>query len=340
MIGRLAGPLSRRSASLVAQYDTKVAAGALIQDSTQREALQRLERLRQELLAHASAMVEYKHAVEAWRGDVAAIMHERARKEQEEIERLVSMPVWSRALAYLGEAFGSSAHEGSARSASGTGQCSGAASGECSGAASCSSHSAPELPAQLAMPEERAAPTPFASMGPELAGLSDAERAHPFWRSGLGAAAARREGVAPAAEAPSQTAASGAAAALAARARLPPPPPPVAAPRGLYIHGDVGGGKTLVMDMFAESVAADAADVGSAVDSRVRRVHFNGLLAECHRRRQPRCTAPLHSTRHHTPHSTRHHTLHDTRHDTPHHTRHHTPQRPVAYSPSAAVRAN
>lgn len=47
----------------MAQYDRKVAAGALIKDSTQREALRRLERLRQELLAHGSAMVEYQHAV-------------------------------------------------------------------------------------------------------------------------------------------------------------------------------------------------------------------------------------------------------------------------------------
>jgi len=146
------------------------------------------------------------------------------------------------------------------------------------------------------MPEERTAPTPFASMGPELAGLSAAERQHPFWRTGLGAAAARRQGVAPAAEAGGEAGGGGlthprgaasAAAALAARARLPPPPPPVAAPRGLYIHGDVGGGKTLVMDMFAQAVAADAAEltsVGSKVGSRVRRVHFNALLAECHRR--------------------------------------------------------
>ena len=52
-----------RGASLVSQYDKKVSAGALIKDTTQREALRRLERLRQELLAHGSAMVEYQHAV-------------------------------------------------------------------------------------------------------------------------------------------------------------------------------------------------------------------------------------------------------------------------------------
>ena len=62
MLRNAARPLSR-GASLVAQYDQKVAAGALIRDSTQREALRRLERLRQELLAHGTAMVEYQQAV-------------------------------------------------------------------------------------------------------------------------------------------------------------------------------------------------------------------------------------------------------------------------------------
>ena len=62
MLRSAARPLSR-GASLVAQYDQKVAAGALIRDSTQREALRRLERLRQELLAHGTAMVEYQQAV-------------------------------------------------------------------------------------------------------------------------------------------------------------------------------------------------------------------------------------------------------------------------------------
>ena len=62
MLRSAARPLSR-GASLLAQYDQKVAAGALIRDSTQREALRRLERLRQELLAHGTAMVEYQQAV-------------------------------------------------------------------------------------------------------------------------------------------------------------------------------------------------------------------------------------------------------------------------------------
>ena len=114
--------------------------------------------------------------VTAWRGNVAVIMQERARREREEIDRLMAMPLWSRAVAYLSEGLGLGTAVHSRRSdalpgvpprsegsAHGAGQCSGGgASGECSGGASCSSHSA-ALPAQRAMPEERTAPTPFAS---------------------------------------------------------------------------------------------------------------------------------------------------------------------------------
>ena len=104
---------------------------------------------------------------------MAVIMQERAKREQEEIDRLVAMPLWSRAVAYLSETFGSGtpvtsggsdalvgAAPGFEASAQGAGQCSGAASGQCSGDASCSSHSAPQLLTQRAMPEEQTAPFP------------------------------------------------------------------------------------------------------------------------------------------------------------------------------------
>ena len=60
---------------------------------------------------------------------------------------------------------------------------------------------------------------------------------------------------------------------------LPPPPPPPTSPRGVFLHGDVGAGKTLVLDLFASGVRW--LDQGGVV---VRRVHFNAFLTECHRR--------------------------------------------------------
>jgi cell division protein ZapE len=61
---------------------------------------------------------------------------------------------------------------------------------------------------------------------------------------------------------------------LLSRLRKAPPPP-----RGIYIHGDVGRGKTMLMDLFHATV-----DVG-----RKRRVHFHAFMQDVHAR--------LHATR-------------------------------------------
>lgn len=45
-------------------------------------------------------------------------------------------------------------------------------------------------------------------------------------------------------------------------------------PKGLYVYGDVGTGKTMVMDMFYEYVEV----------KRKRRVHFHGFMLDVHRR--------------------------------------------------------
>src|SRR5882757_3589391 len=49
---------------------------------------------------------------------------------------------------------------------------------------------------------------------------------------------------------------------------------PAAPPKGLYIWGDVGRGKTLLMDLFFEEIAV----------ARKRRAHFNRFMVDVHAR--------------------------------------------------------
>ncbi|KAJ2784897.1 ATPase [Coemansia javaensis] len=55
---------------------------------------------------------------------------------------------------------------------------------------------------------------------------------------------------------------------------LAPKPEPPSVPRGLYIYGDVGTGKTTVMDMFYATVPT----------ARKRRVHFHAFMLDVHAR--------------------------------------------------------
>jgi predicted ATPase len=56
---------------------------------------------------------------------------------------------------------------------------------------------------------------------------------------------------------------------------------PPRVPKGVYLHGCVGSGKTMLMDMFHASVTASMSTEHSLSS---RRVHFNTFMLEVHRR--------------------------------------------------------
>lgn len=52
--------------------------------------------------------------------------------------------------------------------------------------------------------------------------------------------------------------------------------PPEQVPQGLYLYGDVGTGKTMLMDLFYNTLPSDI--------KRKRRVHFHAFMIDVHKR--------------------------------------------------------
>eukprot|EP00967_Tisochrysis_lutea_P081086 scaffold111698_cov33-Tisochrysis_lutea.AAC.3 len=303
----LAGCSSQQS--LAECLAAKVQQGQLAWDEKQHELALVLEKLRCDIRAHHRETERYAAQLIQWRGMCEQLA---AEAEAEEARRM-AIPAWRRALERIQAALyprpsevGSSL--GRASPSGGTEpepRADEQASGTDHG---CSDASDDPLFRRLRLAQARAHQDgEFFVDGDRLEQhqkerLSAKELQHPFWRTGIGApvGASQRDDK-------NRTVPSGKGLHLPGSDRaLPPgaPPPPQrpATPRGLFIHGSVGSGKTLLMDLFAEAVLvdqqvgqdsrhndSDGAASGAMAEpfrcvATLRRVHHNSFMIECHRR--------------------------------------------------------
>ena len=272
------GPRREEGRSLLDEYKVLCCAGQLREDESQEAAMHRLQELRDCIRLHWSRMRRYSTDLGAWRAAVEADREREREEARREQERLAAAPFWERCWAWLNLST----------------QCS--SSPRPLGVGADVSMQLPDLASTPGACGGCGAQEHVCKGGRDVVGergpdeLSAEERRHPFWTSGLGAAALRRE----AAGMPDANDTAAHAAAhrpVKRRAPLPPAPSPPPPPKGLFVHGEVGVGKTLLLDLFAQAMQADAVldhrhlgHESSLPPPLVRRVHFNAFIIECHHR--------------------------------------------------------
>ena len=318
---------STASRSLGEQYDLLVASGELQMNASQRELALRLQDLRQELKAHSQRTAAYADALRSWHTECEERrrQHEAALVAAQDAER-AAWPGWKQWLGegvskVLGMTHSAGSQYASNNSSSGVtidmiqprihgavdeAHVAGASSGSMPSSrdeSGCQSdedkcdrgkercRDGGDDRCQTSCQGKLVAPRSSHAAVANMAELTDSERRHPFWATGLGSAV--HSGAASVAGTPGAGGAKGGGASTAnlpetAGALVLPAPPsaPPPPPRGLFLHGGVGVGKTLLMDLFAGAVGADAADAARSgnVPFIVRRVHYDAFLSECHRR--------------------------------------------------------
>lgn len=264
-----------RATGLAARFAAQCARGALKPDKAQQHALIKLEGLRHDILSHTQAVAQYESALTAWRGQVAELQEQQRLSEARERERIANLPFYERWLLRLREMQAADSSHPARQAAAAQQQHAAeqrAAGPHAAGPHAAGPHAAGPRAAGPHAAGPDATPSPASSCSGSCSGggeggcsnkpaepasssklpfgLDEAELQHPFWRTGLGSQALQRAGVTLPPE--SGGAAASAGAPRSEWAALPPgaPPPPERPPQpaGLFLHGSVGAGKTMLMD--------------------------------------------------------------------------------------------
>ena len=218
-----------RCNTVVERYDALVASNSLRPNPQQRELADRLADLQKALDEHAQASKLYSEAIKSWRAEVSAIEQQHKEKVRRAEDQWRAQPMWRRMLGSVGRrctwtrSSESSSTTGetqldeigrgqrlpeivpvprmprhhaetdSEAGGCGSAGCGSADSTGASGASGCSGAGGPASGDSARRTQSAA--TPPRALGTPLRAaseLSEEERNHPFWRSGIGASALKR----------------------------------------------------------------------------------------------------------------------------------------------------
>ena len=299
--------------TLLQRYADRCTRGLIHHDTMQQHSLVKLDQLRGALALHAGRMDDYRSQLVEWNAQVARLRGEQRQAAERERERVAKLPFWRRwweqaqqpdtaaaavappAMQPIPTPTPTPATAAAITAMPTDSVDAAAACSNCGSTTGCGEGGG-----------DSGKDAVGSGGGPEDHGLDPEHLQHPFWRTGLGSRALSQVGVMPSGGSGGAGDARGAGtssgfvgAAIAAELPkgAPPPPERPQQPRGLFMYGTVGSGKTMLMDWFAEVVATGSSGGGGGGGGgggsrggggggglAVRRVHYNAFMIECHAR--------------------------------------------------------